>query len=565
MRRRLPSLLIVLALGLSSRAIAAPDDEAKLAAECSWLDRAIAREPTRDDSIMMYMRGMRPKCAALQEGLARKDGSITAATVTSILKEIKDLQDIVDPDWKAAHPNEVDPAAGPGPAERAATDQAAADKAAADKAAADKAAADKAAVDKAAADKAAAADQAAADRAASEKAAADRAEAERIAKLDAKERAKAEKERLAAEKKAALEAAKAEKERLAAEKKAAAQAERDRLAAEKAENERLAADKRSSEEAAQAERERVAAEEAEREQLARDLAEAERLAKQKDNGSVAVKGGDRKFDGTWEQPASKVLGKNVKRTLNLLSKSGKKVEGELYEEVWYPAPSAWIDRSCNGNSTFRMVTTARVSGTIDGRRVELRRDAPRMLACTCSSRCTVENRSRGMDLELSSSGLALSDATGTFLKPGSATVAGAAGGDPSVGSAAATTIDFAGNWETSPFKAQDRKVTMRLELVEKDGKLTGTMTERSSQPLPLASWSDRFCGGSDKWEWVTQWSVEGKAPKGRKGSLTARDGQHILCTCPSKCQTPDKKRAVDLEVGPDGRSLVEDGHVYEHH
>ncbi|MFO0748711.1 MAG: hypothetical protein U1F43_24065 [Myxococcota bacterium] len=247
----------------------------------------------------------------------------------------------------------------------------------------------------------------------------------------------------------------------------------------------------------------------------------------------------------------------MKRTLNLIS-NGKKVEGELYEEVWFPAPAAWIDRSCGGNTTFRMVTTARVSGTLDGRALELHRDVPRLLACTCSSRCTVEERRRGMDLEVSSTWQQLSDEAGVFSKPGAATVAQSGGATVGPGGA-----NLEGNWETSPFKAQDRKVVMRLELTVKDGRVSGTLIERSSQALPLQNWSDRFCGGADKWEWVTQWKVDGKAPKGHSVELSAHDGEHILCTCPSKCRAADKKRVVDLDIGADGRSLTEDDHVYE--
>ncbi|MCC6623965.1 MAG: hypothetical protein IT385_22095 [Deltaproteobacteria bacterium] len=545
------------------------EDEARLREGCSWLERAIARDPARDDSLMMFMRGMRPKCGALLEGLARKDGSVTPKTIGTIVKELQDLRDVVDADWKASHPNEPDPAAGPDPAQKAAAEKAAADRAAAERAAAEKAAADKAA-----------AEQAAAERAAAEKAAADRAAAERAG---AQETKAAEKARLAEEKRQAEAARRAEKERLAAERQAAAEAEKARRAAEKAEKERLAAEKKAEQErlaaekraaadaakTEQAERERLELERQEREMLERDLAEAERIRREALAGAKVeappgpaptASGVASKLDGTWEQPPTKVLDKQVKRTLNLITK-GKKVEGELFEEVWFPAPTAWIDRSCGGNTTFRMVTTARVTGEIDKRKLELRRDVPRVLACTCSSRCTVEERRRGLELELSASGQQLTDDTGVFARPGSATVVAGPGGGPAP--EGVVVVSLAGAWETSPFSAQDRKVILRLELEERDGKLVGTLTERSTQALPLQSWSERFCGGATAWEWVSTWQASGKIPKGRKVSLGAADGQHILCTCPSKCRPPDKKRALELELGPDGRSLSDGSRVFE--
>lgn len=115
--------------------------------------------------------------------------------------------------------------------------------------------------------------------------------------------------------------------------------------------------------------------------------------------------------------------------------------------------------------------------------------------------------------------------------------------------------DFAGHWETAPFKQRDRTVVQRLELeVDRDGKVRGTFIERTTQGLPLASWSERFCDGADRWEWVTQWKLEGRV-SGRKATLEGDDGDNILCTCPSKCTRPKDKLGFDLVYGVTGVTL----------
>jgi hypothetical protein len=261
---------------------------------------------------------------------------------------------------------------------------------------------------------------------------------------------------------------------------------------------------------------------------------------------------DKGLDGTWEQPEKKVLDRNVKRTLNLMTK-GNDVDGELYEEVWFEAPTSWIDTSCGGNKTFRMVTTARVSGEIDGKTVELSREPPRILTCTCSSRCTVEKRRRGFELGISASGMELKDSTGVFVRPGSVVVAATTDGHAP--GEAMGAVDFNGNWETAPFSSRERTIVQRLEIsVDANGALSGSFIERVSQDFPLSSWADRFCDGADKWQWVTQWKLTGKVD-GRKGSVTAGDASNILCSCPSKCRDPKDKLVFDLVYGVTGVTL----------
>ena len=235
---------------------------------------------------------------------------------------------------------------------------------------------------------------------------------------------------------------------------------------------------------------------------------------------------------------------------------GKTIEGEIYEEVWHDAPSAWVDKSCNGNKVFRMVMTGRVTGEVDGtRKILVWREPPHVLACTCSSRCTVETRRRGFDLELSVSGDQLSDSAGVFWRVGGAAPAAVdVNGIPVVPKRGPVVLG--GTWETPSFNEADRQVVMRLELVQSDKKVTGTLVEKSSAPLPLKSWSARYCEGATRFEWVTSWDVGGKIDGGT-ASLKGSAPKLVLCSCPSKCKPPDAKKVLTLEVGPDGRSLVE--------
>ncbi len=588
MDRRSAIALVAGLILFAGVAAAASKEEEALFQGCDWLERAIAREPAREDAFGMVMASMRPKCTAMLEGVARKDNSVRPDAMRQIVKELADLQSIIDAEHGGPPPAGKGPSAADLARQKVNDEKAEKDKVAMDKAAADKAAADKAAADKAAADKAAA-DQAAADKAAEEARKVAERDAKRTEVGDKKADAEAkriaereERERIAAEKKAAEEerkrVAREERERVAAEKKAAEE-ERKREAAEA--RERAAAEKKAVEEAKrEAERQKKlgAMDEAERkraeEEAARMLeadrkaeaerraAEERRIAAEREAGrKTAPKPGKGQFDGTWEQPEAKVLDRHVKRTLNILTKD-KKIQGELYEEVWFAAPSAWIDSSCGGNETFRMVTTARVSGEIEGGNLVLSRDAPRILTCTCSSRCTVERRRRGMDLKVAASGAELRDSTGVFVRPGTQV---SVTSDPEVADSkkVMSPRDFAGNWETAPFKQRDQMVVRRIELeIDGDGKMTGTMVERSSQGLPLANWADRFCGGADKWEWVTQWKLEGKV-NGRKIDAKAKDGSNLLCSCPSKCTAPKDKLSFDLVYGATGATLHLDDQVFE--
>gem|GEM_PF-2103956 len=592
MYRRSAALVVAtLIMSVSGVVVAASQEEDALFQGCDWLERAIAREPERDDAFGMFMRGMRPKCQAMLEGIARKDNSVRPDAMRQVVKEISELQSVID----AEHGGPPPAIQGPSPADLArqkvaeeksgrdkvASDKAAADKAEADRIAAEKAAANKAEADRIAVDKAAEDAKRAADREAQQNQASDKksdAEAKRAAEREARERAAADKKAAEEERKAAAREA---RERVAADKLAAdaakKTAEEERKAAAREARERGAADKAAAEEAkkaaererkvvgADAEAERRAAAEREAEAARRIEAEREAAVEREavEKKPVPKSGGPKNgIDGTWEQPAAKVLDRHVKRTLNLVSKD-KKIQGELYEEVWFAAPSAWIDASCGGNDTFRMVTTARVTGEIEGGAVVLSRDAPRILTCTCASRCTVETRRRGMDLKIAASGAELKDATGVFVRPGTAVVAKTADTGSEDPKNVMSATDFAGNWETAPFKQRDRMVVQRLEVsVDKDGKVTGYFVERSTQGLPLASWAERFCEGSDKWEWVTQWKIEGKV-SGKRAALKAKDGSNLLCSCPSKCTPPKDKLAFDLVYGATGATLHVGDQVFE--
>lgn len=258
--------------------------------------------------------------------------------------------------------------------------------------------------------------------------------------------------------------------------------------------------------------------------------------------------------GTWFQPPRVVLDRHVKRTLDLFQE-GRSVQGELYEEVWYDAPASWVETSCGGNATFRMVTTARVSGDASHGEVELRRDIPRVLACTCPSRCRVEQRRRGLSLALSPSGMQLSDDAGVFVREGAPAVSG-------VGVASGAAGDsFSGEWETATFERRGARIVLHLVLREEGGRVAGTLTASSDQDLPLRSWSDRFCDGSARFAHVDAFDVAGER-SGRELTLAVKGGRVVTCTCPPKCLTP-KRRRLTLTLTPDGRSLTSDEATFE--
>ncbi len=477
-------LTLALVMASMSAAFANPDEDA-LREQCDWLERAIAREPNRDDAFGMFMQGQRPKCQAFLEAMGRGDGSVQEDALREVVKELKDLREIID----AEH-------GGPPPALPRPESEASKRKAAA------------------------------------EQARKEEAERKRAAEQTRKEEA---------ERKRAAERARKEEQR--AEKEARSTEKNDVKAAE------------ADDEAAR--------------QRARDEADARRLMEEvaseaEADAEVPVipvappdsKGPRGELDGTWQQFETRVLDKWVKRTLNLFTRDGK-LEGELYEEVWFPAPRAWQDSSCGGRDTFRMVTTARVTGSVRGARVILAREVPRVLTCTCGSRCTVEARRRGIELQRSSNGRELSDASGVFLRPGEQVVAAAS----TVGLEGGPEL-FIGTWETRTFSQRDRKVVQRLEVSLVEGELQGVLYEKSTQALPLSDWSERFCGGASSWDWVTQWRVSATA-KGRKLALKARDGSYAICTCPSKCAAPKAKLSLSGELGVTGQTLELDAQVFE--
>lgn len=622
------SLLTVGALAHS--ATASPKDEAALRDGCTWLDRALARDADRDDAFGMFMRGIMPKCSALLEALARGDKSVRAEGLRAVVSEIDELREIIDaehggPPPATGRPTPDEVARRKVEDERAGVDAEKARELEEKRRAAEEAR--RLEEEKKAAEEARRREEAEAKAREAEQ----RREEERRAKETDRERkareaeerkaaaaAKKEAERLrreqeAADKRAAEEAKRAERERQAAEKKAeeeARRAEREREAAEKraAEAARKEAEKRAKEQAlAEAEARRLI-EEAEREaieeerRLAREKAaalvadelaaadeearrERQKLAEESARKAAEDNAGSKAgadsppapaprpaaraggaLDGTWEQPPAKVLDRNVKRTLNIFTKDGK-IQGELFEEVWYPAPAAWVDRSCDGNTTFRMVTTARVSGEARGNRLTLWREVPRVLTCTCSSRCTVETRRRGMELGVGPGGQELSDASGVFVRPGTTVVR--AGGTASSPEGVQPTpvvevrpASFAGAWETPPFKHRDQTVIRRLELRLEGDKLVGELLERSSQALPLQSWSERFCQGATRWEWVTRWEVEGGS-KGTELTLRAQRGNSLSCSCPSKCMKPKDKFTAKGALGTTGQTLTFDGNLFE--
>ena len=267
--------------------------------------------------------------------------------------------------------------------------------------------------------------------------------------------------------------------------------------------------------------------------------------------TVPAEAGRGGVSGTWFQAPRKVLDREVKRTLNLFQR-GRVVEGELYEEVSHPAPSAWVEGSCGGNTTFRMVTTARVTGEVKGTEVDLRRDVPRVLACTCASRCLVEQRRRGLELAVSPSGMQLTDDLGVFVREGA----------PQVVAASAGALSFTGEWETAPFLQRGERVVLHLGLSEGEGgKVRGVLTVLTDQPLPLKSWSERFCAGADRFARVEAFDVEG-ARRGGSVTLATKAGRVVTCTCPSKCFAP-KRRGLTLALTPDGRSLDSDDGLFE--
>ncbi len=619
----LSSLSVVLVSAIAASPVhAGPKEEEALREGCTWLDRALVREPDRDDAFGMFMRGLMPKCHALLEALARGDKSVRADGLKAVVTEISELQSVIDSEHGGPPPATGKPTPDEVAKKKVADERAGVDaektreqdeknrlaeeqkRLEAEKKAAEEATkqAEKEAKERADAEKREAERRAKeTDRERKAREAAEKKAAQEAEKLAKQEASRLKKEQQEAEKRAADEAKKAEqeakkeaKEREAAEKKAADEARKEaetraktqaleeaeaRRLIEEAEREAVEAERRAAREKAaalvdaelataddeaRAERERLAAENAKRVANEKAAREAGTPAKVTPTKQPRVAG---KLDGTWEQPASKNLDRTMKRTLNIFLRDGK-VQGELLEEVWFPAPMAWVDRSCEGNPTFRMVTSARVSGEAGKTKLVLWRDVPRVLTCTCPSRCTVETRRRGFDLAIGPNGAELSDSSGVFVRPGTVIVGtkGEVALEKTTENAApvveVTSKSFVGVWETQPFKSRDQTLVRRLELKQEGDKFVGTLVERSSQGLPLQSWSERFCGGAPKWEWVTQWLVDGTA-KGTGLSLRGQKGDTLTCSCPSKCTKPKDKMSFKGELGTTGESLTIDGELYE--
>lgn len=268
----------------------------------------------------------------------------------------------------------------------------------------------------------------------------------------------------------------------------------------------------------------------------------------------------RPMSGVWLLPARKTIGAFVKRRLEL-TQDGKKVVGRMFEETWFGAPAAWVDSSCGGNPVFRMTTAAAVSGSIDGDSLVLQRERPTVASCTCGARCIPEKRRRGFAFTLVESGLALRDGDTVYFREG----AEPATSQPdaragSRGAAAVTPLELAGDWETEAYARAGGSVVTQLALIVEGERVTGTMSERTTQQMPLESWRDRFCEGAARFEYVDAFEVEGTRSGGSL-ALKFKAGRVLSCTCPSKCRTP-KRRGMSLALGPTGTSLEGAGMVF---
>jgi hypothetical protein len=266
------------------------------------------------------------------------------------------------------------------------------------------------------------------------------------------------------------------------------------------------------------------------------------------------------LSGTWHMPPQKTIDAFVKRRLEL-TQDGKRVVGRMFEETWFKAPTAWVDTSCGGKSVFRMVTAAPVSGTIEGDAVTFRRERPAIVSCTCGARCIPEKRRRGFAFELVEAGNALRDGDTIFVREG-AKMRGLEAGGPAPGAANGTVGargDMSGDWESEPYSRGGANVVTQLALSITDKRVTGTLSERVSQPLPLESWRDRFCAGAERFEYVEAFDVDGTSSDGGL-ALRFKAGRVLSCSCPSKCLTP-KRRGLSLSVSPAGTALEGSGLV----
>ncbi|MGM0575689.1 MAG: hypothetical protein ACQEXJ_08165 [Myxococcota bacterium] len=273
----------------------------------------------------------------------------------------------------------------------------------------------------------------------------------------------------------------------------------------------------------------------------------------------------RGLTGTWHQEPQKRLDHFVKRTFELVEEDDGEIVGEMIEVTWRKAPMSWVQTSCDGNPIFRSVTTASVRGEVEGNELSLLRDRPRVTMCTCGQRCRAERRRRGYEFVVGAGENVLRDDDTVFVREGARLRRGGgstAGGAGAAGQGAAGPRTVEGVWETEPFERAGETHVIRLEMKVEGDDVTGTLSERVSQDLPLASWRERFCEGNDRFEYVEVFDIHGGAGDGEV-DLRFRNPRVLSCTCPSKCRTPQRRRGLSLALSPEGVAL--EGRSLEFH
>ncbi|MCB9788790.1 MAG: hypothetical protein H6744_19095 [Deltaproteobacteria bacterium] len=267
--------------------------------------------------------------------------------------------------------------------------------------------------------------------------------------------------------------------------------------------------------------------------------------------------------GVWQMPPEKRIDAYVKRRLRL-EQDGRALTGTLTEETWFRAPPSWVETSCGGHPVFRMVTEARVSGKVSGDSVTFRRERPSLVSCTCGARCIPEKRRRGFSFTLAENDEVLRDGDTLYVREGASlgrAARSAGAGDGGSGDAgAARKVDLAGEWQSDTYARGGASVVSELALTIDGDSVSGTLTERVTQPLPLESWRDRFCDGATRFEYVESFEVDGTRSGGDL-ALRFKGGQVRLCTCPSKCLTP-RHRGMSLSLSPAGTALEGSGLVF---
>jgi hypothetical protein len=233
---------------------------------------------------------------------------------------------------------------------------------------------------------------------------------------------------------------------------------------------------------------------------------------------------------------------------------GSKVTGALIVTTTMPVRlSSWIDRFCDGNDVLEQVVRYRVSGVQAGSELSLQYSGPRIESCTCSDKCVVKDKG-GRATAIHNSATRQMIWEGITLYP--AAVAGQNEAAPEqVVQPADVPVD--GSWATTPSTTLDMTISRLLDLQEVGGVLTGTYAERTTRPFPLASWRDRFCGGSDAWNAVEIYEVKGHRQRDQV-TLTAKNGRIASCSCPQKCRASTRGIELDLRVTADGREMRSD-------